>query len=39
MKLTEIRKVAGLDRVTFRENYLDPQKPVVFTDLSEIGLH
>ena len=33
MRLIEVEKVANLDKDTFKEQYLDPQLPVVFTDL------
>ncbi|MBK7914271.1 MAG: cupin-like domain-containing protein [Saprospiraceae bacterium] len=33
MNLYPIEKVSGLNRDSFKENYLDPMKPVVFTDL------
>lgn len=35
MQLRSIEKVSGLDKATFREKYLKPLKPVVFTDLTK----
>lgn len=35
MQLESIEKVAGLNRDTFQQEYLNPLKPVVFTDLTE----
>lgn len=33
MKLTPVPKRSGLDRLSFKKEFLDPMKPVVFTDL------
>ena len=33
MKLTPVPKRSGLDRLSFKKEFLEPMQPVVFTDL------